>query len=159
MCSSDLTTVAKAPRRAVVARRPVAPEPLTHKSAAKKSTRSAAKKVAVKAPAALPSRKAQSGPRRRKLDPFLAREAERYEDPLPSREFLLQVLAEEGLPLEEQALARLVGIKKHELDSFARRLGAMERDGQLLRNRKGALLVAEKLDLVAGHIEIGRAHV
>ena len=193
------TAVAKAPRRAVVVRKPVAPAPLAHKSAAKKSTRSAAKKVVVKAPtAATPSRRktaaaktarteprkasekqkpttsfsehisgaidrftsfvsgkpsAQSGLRRRKLDPFLAREAERYEDPLPSREFLLQVLAEEGLPLEEQALARLVGIKKHELDSFARRLGAMERDGQLLRNRKGALLVAEKLDLVAGHIE------
>ena len=96
---------------------------------------------------------AHSGLRRRKLDPFLAREAERYDDPLPSREFILQVLAEEGLPLEEQMLARLVGIKKHEIDSFARRLGAMERDGQLLRNRKGALLVAEKLDLVAGHIE------
>jgi len=30
-----------------------------------------------------------------------------------------------------------------------KRLGAMERDGQILRNRKGAILVAAKLDLVA----------
>jgi ribonuclease R len=93
-------------------------------------------------------------PRRlRSADPHYAREAARYEKPLPSREFILQTLAEEAVPLDEARLARLLGVARDEREAFARRLAAMERDGQLLRNRKGALLVAEKLHLVAGRVE------
>jgi len=89
----------------------------------------------------------------RRADPHLAREAARYEKPLPSREFILRTLEEEGVPLDEAHLARLLGVARDERETFARRLAAMERDGQLLRNRKGALLVAEKLNLVAGRVE------
>ncbi|MCC3263901.1 ribonuclease R, partial [Paenibacillus polymyxa] len=38
------------------------------------------------------------------------------------------------------------------LKAHHRRLGAMERDGQLLPNRKGVLLLATKLDFVAGKV-------
>ncbi len=90
---------------------------------------------------------------RRAADPFQAREASRYDEPLPSREFILQVLEAEAVPVDERALAQLVGVKRHEAEGFARRLAAMERDGQILRNRKGAILVAQKVDVVRGRIE------
>ncbi|MGA8052397.1 MAG: ribonuclease R [Burkholderiales bacterium] len=86
-------------------------------------------------------------------DPQGSREAERYESPLPSREYILAVLREEAVPMEERRLAQLFALAAEEFQPFVRRLDAMEREGQILRNRKGALLVAEKLDLVAGRIE------
>src|SRR6267378_1306372 len=81
----------------------------------------------------------------RATDPHREREASRYEHPIPSREFILQTLAEAGVPLTDEELARR--------DALAKRLGAMERDGQILRNRKGAILVAAKLDLIKGRVE------
>jgi ribonuclease R len=90
---------------------------------------------------------------RRANDPYYAREAERYATPLPSRELILQTLTEEAVPLDDKRLAKLLSVRKSEFESFSKRLTAMERAGQILRNRKGALLVAEKLDAVRGRIE------
>ena len=42
-----------------------------------------------------------------KQDPFRDREASRYEHPIPSREFILDVLSEAGIPMVEDDLARL----------------------------------------------------
>jgi ribonuclease R len=86
-------------------------------------------------------------------DPHREREAERYESPIASREFILQTLAEAGVPLLDKELLRRTGIKPREREGFERRIAAMERDGQILRNRKGAILAASKLDLVAGRVE------
>jgi len=92
-------------------------------------------------------------PARRAHDPHFAREAERYENPLPSRELILDTLAKEGIPVHEETLCQLLHIEPAEVDSFRRRLRAMEREGQIMRNRKDAILVAGKLDLVAGRVE------
>src|SRR5438309_2154953 len=89
----------------------------------------------------------------RASDPHREREASRYEHPIPSRELILQTLAEAGVPLTDEELAQRLAINSKERDAFVKRLGAMERDGQILRNRKGAILVAAKLDLVAGRVE------
>ncbi len=86
-------------------------------------------------------------------DPHLEREREKYAHPLPSREFILAVLAEQGVPLAEGRLAQLLDITEAELEFFSRRLRAMEREGQIMRNRKGALCVVEKLDLIRGLVE------
>jgi ribonuclease R len=91
--------------------------------------------------------------RRARNDPHREREAARYESPIASREFILETLAEAGVPLNADELAHRVGIDASEREPFERRVAAMEREGQLLRNRKGALLVADKLDLVAGRVE------
>ena len=40
-----------------------------------------------------------------------------------------------------------------EADIFSRRLRAMERDGQIMRNRKGAICLMEKLDLIKGKVQ------
>ncbi len=89
---------------------------------------------------------------RRSRDPFLERESARYDHPLPSREFILSTLTEAGVPLEESALARSLDIGRREAEAFARRIAAMERDGQIMRNRRGHLCVAEKLDLIRGRV-------
>src|SRR5438034_5926232 len=89
----------------------------------------------------------------RATDPHREREASRYEHPIASREFILQTLAEAGVPLTDEELAQRLAIEPSERDAFERRVAAMERDGQILRNRKGAILVATKLDLVSGRVE------
>ncbi len=86
-------------------------------------------------------------------DPHLEREREKYAHPLPSREFVLEVMAEQGAPLAPEDLAKLLDITEDETDIFARRLRAMEREGQIMRNRRGALCVVEKLDLIKGRVE------
>jgi ribonuclease R len=89
----------------------------------------------------------------RYADPHLEREREKYENPLPSREFILQVLADAGQPMAPAALGDMLGIFEEEGDAFSRRLQAMGREGQVMINRKGALCVAEKLELVAGTVQ------
>ncbi|HZW86897.1 MAG TPA: ribonuclease R, partial [Gallionella sp.] len=86
-------------------------------------------------------------------DPFLEREREQYENPLPSREFILQILAEQGAPMAEDELLSMLLIQKEEQDLFSRRLRAMERDGQIMRNRKRAICVVDKLDLIKGKVQ------
>jgi ribonuclease R len=89
----------------------------------------------------------------RRADPFFERELARYEFPLPSREYVSQVLADEGRPLEFAELIELLDIASSEREMFQRRLGAMEREGQLLRNRKGAYILPERASLTPGRIQ------
>ena len=105
------------------------------------------------APAARALSSGTDAPGRRTRDPHYDREAERYANPLPSRELILDTLAREGIPVQEESLCGLLHIEPDEVDSFRRRLRAMEREGQIMRNRRDAILVAGKLDLVAGRIE------
>ncbi len=88
----------------------------------------------------------------RASDPFLAREQQRYEFPLPSREWILSVLKDEGVPVEPPRLRKLLEIRAEEVEAFERRLSAMERDGQIMQNRAGALCVVEKLGLIRGRV-------
>ena len=89
----------------------------------------------------------------RNLDPFLKREKERYKEALPSREFILQLLQQEGIPVAEGNLHKMLGITKKEHELFNRRLSAMIREGQIFRNRKGDICVMEKLDLIKGSVQ------
>lgn len=89
----------------------------------------------------------------REQDPFLDREREQYENPLPSREFILQILTEQGAPMHEDELLDTLLITPEEEDLFSRRLKAMERDGQIMRNRKRAICVMDKLDLIKGKVQ------
>jgi len=89
----------------------------------------------------------------RRADPFFERESKRYDFPLPSREYVSQVLTDEGRPLGFSELAGLLDIADSEREMFQRRLGAMEREGQLLRNRKGAYILPERASLTAGKIQ------
>jgi len=87
------------------------------------------------------------------VDPHSQREAEKYQRPIPSREFILSVLENAEKPLNFRHLTDELGLDE-DIDHIAlqRRLNAMERDGQLLRNRRGGFCLPERLDLVTGRV-------
>jgi len=89
----------------------------------------------------------------RRNDPYFAREVAKYDHPLPSREYVVKTLEKQGKPVSHEQLCALMDIHRSEEDLFQRRLGAMEREGQLMRNRKGAYILPEKASLIAGRIE------
>ncbi|WP_308447326.1 ribonuclease R [Parachitinimonas caeni] len=89
----------------------------------------------------------------RESDPYLEEERKKYPTPLPSRAFMLEVMAQRGVPMFSDELAQLFEISKQELEFFTRRLSAMARDGEIVVNRKGAICVADKLDLIKGRVQ------
>lgn len=87
-----------------------------------------------------------------KTDPFAKREADNYENPIPSREFIMQQLEEIGKPMTFKQIAELLQLTDSERKTaLRRRLKAMERDGQLSRNRRNYSL-RKKMDLIAGRV-------
>ena len=72
---------------------------------------------------------------------------------LPTREEILDSLRTADGPLTPQELALRLAVPAPHQEGLSRRLAAMERDGQLMPNRKGVLLLASKLDLVAGRLQ------
>jgi len=89
----------------------------------------------------------------RLADPFFERERASYEHPLPSREYVEQILAERGVPMRFEELCAALDVAEHEIDLFERRIRAMERDGQVLRNRRGAFILPDKADLIRGRVQ------
>ncbi|MDH3561009.1 MAG: ribonuclease R, partial [Gammaproteobacteria bacterium] len=86
-------------------------------------------------------------------DPHARREAERYESPIASREHLLELIAAADRPVDREGLGEILGIDTEEgIEALRRRLNAMTRDGQLVRNRRGCYAQAEQFDLVPGRI-------
>ncbi|QSA97704.1 ribonuclease R [Methylococcus sp. EFPC2] len=86
-------------------------------------------------------------------DPFAEREAQKYERPIPSRELILEIIKEQGTPLHLEELAPLLGLDhEDDVESLRRRLKAMERDGQLLRNRRDRYCYVNHKDLIAGRV-------
>ncbi|WP_226469993.1 ribonuclease R [Luteimonas panaciterrae] len=86
-------------------------------------------------------------------DPHAAREAERYECPIASREAILQLLADAGGPQTAEALAEQLQLTEPDrFDALGKRLAAMLRDGQLLQNRRGGYVPAQRLDLIPGTV-------
>jgi ribonuclease R len=72
---------------------------------------------------------------------------------LPSRAAILEALRDAGVPLTAPELVRALAVDRRAQEAFHGRLAAMQRDGELLQNRKGELCVVAKLDLVTGVIQ------
>lgn len=88
-----------------------------------------------------------------KKDPHIERETQKYANPIPSREFILEHLDSRGRPAtKRQLLAELHLNTPDEQEALRRRLIAMVRDGQLLENRRGAYGPVSKMDLMAGRV-------
>lgn len=84
-------------------------------------------------------------------DAFAQREAQKYQHPIASREFIMDLLAERGAPMTWQQLAKQLDIHdERDKEALTRRLNAMERDGQLIRNRRDGYGLVDKMDLVRG---------
>ena len=87
------------------------------------------------------------------IDPQAKREASNYDRPIASRELLLDLLKDQG-PLARGGIAEILGLvdDEEQLEGLRRRLNAMERDGQVVRNRKDGYLPLDESDLIRGRI-------
>ncbi|WP_035573202.1 ribonuclease R [Halomonas halocynthiae] len=86
-------------------------------------------------------------------DAYASREAHKYDNPAPSREYLLARLEQVGKPITHEEMSDLLGLHDEDLkEAVRRRLAAMERDGQVLRNRRAAYALIDKLDLIKGRV-------
>lgn len=72
---------------------------------------------------------------------------------MPSREAILQVLRNSDKPLAPEALAKALGARVPLSVGYERRIGAMERDGQITRTPKGELAIASKSEFIAGRVQ------
>jgi ribonuclease R len=89
----------------------------------------------------------------RRRDPHASREASRYGQPIASRELILEVITETDHPVNRADLEALLGISDADgVEALRRRLNAMTRDGQLVRNRRDCYARADQFDLVPGRV-------
>ena len=66
---------------------------------------------------------------------------------------ILRALNAARAPLTADELAAKLHVERHARREFERALAALERAGEVMQNRAGALLVAKRLALVAGRVE------
>ena len=89
----------------------------------------------------------------READPFRQREAHKYGDPIPSREYISEFLHQYGAPLTETELAAEWGLHADAAQiALRRRLNAMVHDGQLVRNRRDGYCLVNRKELIRGRV-------
>ncbi|MFG0604373.1 ribonuclease R [Vibrio mimicus] len=87
------------------------------------------------------------------LDPFADREADNYDNPIPSREYILEFLTQANVPMNRNDLFEALKLEGEEqYEGLRRRLRAMERDGQLVFTRRQCYALPEKLEMVKGYV-------
>lgn len=88
----------------------------------------------------------------RNQDRHQSRESSVYENPIPSREYLMEYLSERGRVMTADRLAEELDLHGDGHEGLRRRLEAMVRDGQLVRNRRDGYGPVDKLDLIRGRV-------
>lgn len=87
-------------------------------------------------------------------DPFAGREAENYDNPIPSREFILDYMAKTGQPVSHPDLCKQLGLESYDqTEALRRRLIAMSRDGQLIGNRRGVYGLVDRMEMGKGRVQ------
>lgn len=87
-------------------------------------------------------------------DPHAEREAARYDNPIPSREAILELLAAADKPLSHAHIAKELLLEDEDsIEALRKRLRAMERDGQLMVNRRGAYGLVDKMHLIRCRVQ------
>ena len=89
--------------------------------------------------------------------PYLRRDASRGARArvanLPERSALIAFLGDVGAPVAFERIAAAHALATPaEQEALQRRLGAMERDGQIIRNRRGEFGLVDRMDLVTGRV-------
>ncbi|VAX10000.1 3'-to-5' exoribonuclease RNase R [hydrothermal vent metagenome] len=91
--------------------------------------------------------------KKRSADPHAKREAQKYDNPIPSREFIMDMLDKAGQPLNRDQVTKNLNLKApDQREALRRRLRAMERDGQLIFNRNKEYCLVSKMDMVKGRV-------
>ncbi|MGL4639346.1 MAG: ribonuclease R [Shewanella sp.] len=84
-------------------------------------------------------------------DPHFEREQDKYENPIPSREYIIDYLRSQKSPISRDGIAAALNIHEEEqLEALRRRLRAMERDGELVFTRGQSYGLPERMDLISG---------
>lgn len=87
-------------------------------------------------------------------DPFHKRESEKYADPIPSREFIMEVLNEYGRPMSRNQLFDKLDVSDEgRQETVGFRLKAMLRDGQIMQDRRGRMCLLQKINLRRGTVQ------
>lgn len=87
-------------------------------------------------------------------DPFHKRESEKYADPIPSREFIMEVLNEYGRPMSRHQLFDKLHLEQEsKQEALGFRLKAMLRDGQIMQDRRGRFCLLQKINLCRGTVQ------
>ena len=86
-------------------------------------------------------------------DPNYAKELAKYDNPIPSREFILQTIRTHNAPMTKEEIFVALGITDEtRQEAMRRRLRAMENDGQLVFTKRKCYALPEKLDLLKGMV-------
>ena len=86
-------------------------------------------------------------------DPNYAKELAKYDNPIPSREFILQTIRTHNAPMTKEEVFIALGITDEtQQEAMRRRLRAMENDGQLVFTKRQCYALPEKLDLLKGMV-------
>ncbi|MEH6443194.1 MAG: ribonuclease R [Oceanospirillaceae bacterium] len=88
-----------------------------------------------------------------KKDPSAKAEAEKYDNPVPSREFILEFMGTHGAPISHHDLCTQMQVQDEDsYNAVMYRLKAMCRDGQLLSNRKNEFGILKQMDIITCRI-------
>ena len=86
-------------------------------------------------------------------DPHYQQEVEKYDNPIPSREFILNLIRENNAPMNRDEILTALSIHdEKQIEGIRRRLRAMENDGQLVFTKRKRYALPEKLDLLKGTV-------
>ena len=85
-------------------------------------------------------------------DPYGDAEASRYDNPVASRKWLLELLEQAGRPLDYEEMASLTQTIESNREGLFARLSAMCRDGQIITDRIGRYVLVDRAGLVSGRV-------
>jgi ribonuclease R len=86
-------------------------------------------------------------------DPHLAREQEKYDNPIPSREFILEHIEKRQQPAYFEELVSELALQDDDaIFALKKRLRAMERDGQLIYTKNRRYGLVDRMDLKKGRV-------
>ncbi|MGK0443785.1 MAG: ribonuclease R [Bermanella sp.] len=87
-------------------------------------------------------------------DPFAKREADKYDNPVASRELILETLEHHPLPLTHMQLVEHLHVEgEDQIEAMRRRLIAMCRDGQLVEDRRRAYTPMSQVPILQGRVQ------
>ena len=85
-------------------------------------------------------------------DPYGDAELCRYEKPVASRKWLMELLEGAGRPIDYEELVTLTDTTDPNRDGLFARLAAMCRDGQVITDRVGRYLLVDRAGLISGRV-------
>ncbi len=84
-------------------------------------------------------------------DPEAKQEAKKYDNPVASRTLILETIKDAGM-MTQSSVFKALSVREDQEEGVSRRLSAMVRDGQLVRNRRGGYLPVDENHLIKGHV-------